>query len=402
MPPARAHDCTWIRCQPANRATATRMTAVAAPPTRNNLVRWLNGSSRAGELGIVNEVMNDGRAVRVRLDSGEEHTFVWPNDRLDRVMFAPGQQFGSLSDSEDGVVAIARERLGNLWYLVSMPGGVQKTVMESGLRPATISDLFERLLQGTLHNARSTNLRVVATRLQYANRYDELSSLSNSRVEIKPHQVAVVHRVSTAFPHRFLLADEVGLGKTIEAALIIKELKAREVAPRVLVLAPPNIVSQWQFELKSKFNLIFAHYTKSTIDYLRANNPGENVWTLNDNVIASSTFAAWDESRRKEIALAGWDLVIIDEAHHARRTYDGDGRYSATNLYSLAQALSDQTGGGASNLLFLTATPMQLATFELYSLVELLDPTLFADFGDFEQHRTSLAGLNATADLVRR
>src|SRR5205823_4475602 len=86
----------------------------------------------------------------------------------------------------------------------------------------------------------------------------------------------------------------------------------------------------------------------------------------------------------------------------ARRTYDGDGRYSATNLYSLAQALSDQTGGGASNLLFLTATPMQLATFELYSLVELLDPTLFADFGDFEQHRASLAGLNATADLVRR
>src|SRR5437763_5141849 len=216
MPPARAHDCTWIHCQLANRRTATRMTAVAAPPTRNNLVRWLNGSSRAGELGIVNEVMNDGRAVRVRLDSGEEHTFVWPNDRLDRVMFAPGQQVRSLSDREDGVVAIARERLGNLWYLVSMPGGVQKTVMESGLRPATISDPVELLRQGTLHEARSTNLRVVATRLQYANRYDELSSLSNSRVEIKPHQVAVVHRVSTASPPRFLLAHESGLAKTIE------------------------------------------------------------------------------------------------------------------------------------------------------------------------------------------
>jgi len=110
------------------------------------------------------------------------------------------------------------------------------------------------------------------------------------------------------------------------------------------VLAPPNIVSQWQFELKTKFNLIFSQYTKATIDYLRANNPGDNVWTLNDNVIASSTFAAWDETRRKEIALAGWDLVIVDEAHHARRTYEGDGRYGYTNLYTLTQALSDENG----------------------------------------------------------
>lgn len=274
--------------------------------------------------------------------------------------------------------------------------------MESGLRPALVTDPVELLRRGVVHDARSTNLRIVATRLQYAHRYDELSSLSNSRVEIKPHQVAVVHRVTTSFPHRFLLADEVGLGKTIEAALTIKELKARGVASRVLVLVPSNIVSQWQFELKTKFNLVFSHYTRATVDFLGASNPGENVWTLNDNVIASTTFAAHDEVRRQEIAVAGWDLVVLDEAHHARRIWQGGGRYSTTNLYTLTQALSDPTNGGAANLLLLTATPMQLDTFELYSLLELLDPTLFPDFGDFEQHRAALAGLNTTADAIRR
>lgn len=155
-------------------------------------------------------------------------------------------------------------------------------------------------------------------------------------MEIKPHQVAVLHRVASTYPHRFLLAVEVGLGKTIEAGLIIKELKARGVANRVLVLAPSGIVSQWQFDLKTKFNEVFAHYNRATIDYLTANNPGENVWALNGNVIASTSYVSWDEDRRREIALAGWDLVVIDEAHHARRTWrtpDGVARRLVTTPY---------------------------------------------------------------------
>jgi hypothetical protein len=149
------------------------MTMVAAPAARGNLVRWLNGSSRAGELGVINDVSDDGRHVRVQLDTGEEHTFVWPNDRLERVRFEPGQQVRSVSDREDGVVATAREGLGNFWYFINLPGGVQKTVIESGLRPALIYNPVELLRHGKLHDARSTNLRVVAGRLLYAHRYDK-------------------------------------------------------------------------------------------------------------------------------------------------------------------------------------------------------------------------------------
>ena len=214
--------------------------------------------------------------------------------------------------------------------------------------------------------------------------------------------MAVLHRVASTFPHRFLLADEVGLGKTIEAGLIIKELRARGFADRVLILAPSGIVSQWQYELKTKFNMPFAHYNRATIAFLESENPGENVWSLRDSVITSTSYAAWSEDRRREIALAGWDMVVIDEAHHARRTWQGEHKYTETNLYKLAEMLADPDMGRAQSFLLLTATPMQLHRYELYSLIELLDPALFPTFGDFDEHADALAGLNATTESMRR
>lgn len=364
-----------------------------------NLVRWSN--AREGVLGVVTSVPAGNRIV-VRMDSGEEMTFAWPTSVIERVQFAAGDHVQLRSESGIGVVVGVQPTDGQLVYTVALSGGYTKAVPESGLRPAVMSDPAELLRQGKFASARATNLRLAALRLSYAHQFDELSSLSNSRVEIKPHQVSVVHRVATNYPHRFLLADEVGLGKTIEAGLIIKELKTRGVANRVLILAPSGIVSQWQFELKSKFSQTFAHYNRATMGFLQSQNPGENVWTLTDNVIASTTFAAHDEARRQEIALAGWDLVVIDEAHHARRQWQGETRYTETNLYRLASALADPDMGRALGFLLLTATPMQLHRFELYSLIELLDPALFVNFEDFDKHAGSLAGLNATVDAVRR
>jgi SNF2 family DNA or RNA helicase len=361
-----------------------------------NVVRWVAGAN--GGVGIVVDV-DGGRQVRVRFDTGEENLFAWPNDVLERVRFEPGSKVHLLADDEIGVVSDVTEIEGRLFYAVQLPAGVQKTVLEDGVRAAVITDPLELLRAGTVDSARSVNLRLSATRLLFAHQFDELSSLSNSRVEIKPHQVGVLHRVMTSYPHRFLLADEVGLGKTIEAGLIIKELKARGLANRVLVLAPSGIVSQWQFELKTKFNEIFAHLNGQSVAYLRANHPGDNVWALNENVIASTTYASWDDRRAREIALVDWDLVIVDEAHHARRTLNN---LAGTRLFRLVQELANPEQARSRAMLFLTATPMQLHPFELYSLIELLDPTLFPSYEDFDQHRTELAGLNQTVDAVRR
>jgi len=367
---------------------------------KGSLVKWIEGPS--GSVGVVIEILADGERLRIRFDSGEELTFVWPTDVLEKLIFDPGSSVKVQLNGQVGVVTSSSSTAGLMLYQVSLPDGSQPTIVESGLRPAVITDPLELFRRGQVQNVYSTNLQLTGTRLLFEHRYNELSSLSNSRIEIKPHQVGVVHGVASNYPHRALLADEVGLGKTIEAGLIIKELKARGVANRVLILAPSGIVSQWQLEMRSKFGLIFSQYRRDSVGYLEDNHPGENVWTLNSNIITSTSYASLDENRRREIGLAGWDLVVIDEAHHARRTWQGQSKYTETTLYKLAAMLADPEVGNPTGFLLLTATPMQLHRFELYSLIELLDPALFPSFADFNHHCDSLSGLNHAAEAVRR
>jgi superfamily II DNA or RNA helicase len=365
-----------------------------------NLIRW---NQPGGEtLGVVVRVEAGGRRIIVRLDSAEERTFVWPSEVIERLELPQGEHVRVLSSNTVGVISGVRSHNGILLYQVSLPGGQSPMVMEDGVRPAAITEPIQRLRAGELHSPRSTNLRLAATRLIFAYQHDELSTLGNSRVELKPHQVGVVHRVAESYPHRFILADEVGLGKTIEAGLLIRELLARSVATRILVLAPSGLIGQWQQELKTKFNLSFALFNRDSLAFLSNEHPGENPWTVRDLVIASTSYAAWDPARRHDIASAGWDMVIVDEAHHARRTYQGRNKSSPTNLYRLVEEISDPDLARAQAMLLLTATPMQLHPFELYSLIELLDPALFPTFDDFDEHRQQLRGLNATVERFKR
>jgi ATP-dependent helicase HepA len=185
-----------------------------------------------------------------------------------------------------------------------------------------------------------------------------------------------VHRVITNYPHRFLLCDEVGLGKTIEAGMILKELRARGSAERVLVIVPPNLVRQWQFELKSKFNEPFSILNTDTVRYLQeAHAYSGNPFERYDSVIVSS---AWVSQPKwaKLAAESAWDMVIVDEAHHARVRRSGVHR-EETGLYRVVRDLASPDAFSKRAALFLTATPMQLDAGELYTLIEILDPALF-------------------------
>jgi superfamily II DNA or RNA helicase len=363
---------------------------------RHNLVRWPGGDN--SPVGVVSAV--EGGRVSVRFDDGHERTFAADGEALERVALERGTPVVMPATGDTGTVSAVLENKGIRFYELTTAAGASQHVPESAVRPLVLSDPVERLRAGQLDSARSVNLRLAAVRLRYAYEQDELSSLHASRVEIKPHQVGVVHRVTATYPHRFILADEVGLGKTIEAGLIIRELKARGVARRVLILAPSGLVTQWQTELKDKFNQVFADYRGPLVRALQAQNPQENVWALSDNVVSSTTFAAWDDTRAREIAATGWDLVVVDEAHHARRTRHGD-RLERTRLYRLLELVMDPEQGNASSALFLTATPMQLDPFESYSLIELLDPTLFSSPADFEENRRQLSGLNRAVEALK-
>lgn len=157
-------------------------------------------------------------------------------------------------------------------------------------------------------------------RLLDAFRNDMALGLSNSRVEPQLHQVSVALRALEKSQPRLILADEVGLGKTIEAGLILKELRARMGVDleRVLIVVPAGLVTQWKFELRTKFNEHFLFHDSAEISRIKNDHPNQNPWAVEPNVLCSLHLARLDP-HAEQIAAAPWDLVIVDEAHHARR-----------------------------------------------------------------------------------
>jgi len=204
----------------------------------------------------------------------------------------------------------------------------------------------------------------------------ELSSLSSSKVQIYPHQVSVVHRVCKEGCLRFLIADEVGLGKTIEAGLILKELKTLGWAKKILIVVPANLVNQWKGELKRKFNEDFEKYDYFKEKSLKNDHLGVNPWKINDQIICSIPYAR-NEKRIKEISKTHWDLVIVDEAHHLRKR-----EKHTTKAYHLGEELSQN----CYYLLLLTATPLQLEDYEFVALLELINPEI-SNLEEFRFHK---------------
>lgn len=350
------------------------------------LVRWPAGPG--SPLGVVVGV--DGERVEVRLDgNGEVRVFNARSAGIERV---PLQ--GSVRRLSNGTIGslhaqatVAPPR----WQILVDQRIV--TVAESDLRPYVPDDPGSRILIGRLGTARQFALAVTARRYEIEQMTSDLVSLGESRVAVKPHQVSVVHRVITSYPHRFLLCDEVGLGKTIEAGMVLKELRARGGVGRCIVVAPANLLRQWQFELKSKFNETFSIINSDTVRYLRqsqgfAGNPFE----IHDNVIVSSSWITTEE-RARQASGVSWDMVIVDEAHHARVHVSGR-RREETRLYRVVRDLVSPDAFSKRAALFLTATPMQLHSVELYSLIELLDPALFPTEQHFDRHRRQVQGLS--------
>jgi SNF2 family DNA or RNA helicase len=269
---------------------------------------------------------------------------------------------------------------------VIVQSGDEELFDHADLAPVSVGPADE-IRSHILGDHQPHGLRLRALLLRHAYRYDLRSGLSSARIEPKLHQVFIASRVTGKLQPRMILADEVGLGKTIEAGLILKELRARGLAERVLIVSPASLQYQWQTELKSKFNEDFEVIDSAGAKYL--GSKGSNPFTKRDNVIVSLNFAKLDKQREK-ITEAPWDLVIVDEAHHVRRSLRGK-RIQSTIAYEMVDELKEMVSG----LLLLTATPMQLHHFELFSLVDLVEPGLFASFSDFEQRRRDLPRLNA-------
>ena len=213
----------------------------------------------------------------------------------------------------------------------------------------------------------SSTWRLRAARLATHAGFDRLICLPLVRdMELLEHQIRTAKTVLRRFRGRALLCDEVGLGKTIEAGLILAELRLRGLIRSVLVLVPPSLIEQWQGEMRRKFSLeLISH------DDPAFRERGTAAWNEFDRVIAS-IHTAKREPHRSAILGRQWDLVIVDEAHHLRNRN--------TQLWKFASELQKQF------ILLLTATPVQNNLEELFNLVTLLEPGLLSTAKQFQKH----------------
>ncbi|HOP95700.1 MAG: helicase-related protein [Dictyoglomaceae bacterium] len=212
-------------------------------------------------------------------------------------------------------------------------------------------------------------LVIEATRFKYASLFDPLLAMNVSKIDPLPFQIEAVYGYVLRQPRiRFLIADDPGAGKTIMAGLIIKELKLRRLARRILIVVPGHLKDQWRRELKEKFDEKFTVLDRNTFSATY----GENPWNINDQVITSIDF-----SKQEEILPAlhsvNWDLVVVDEAHKMA-AYSYNNKVSKTQRYKLGEILSKTS----NHLLFLTATPHKGDPENFRLFLDLLMPGFFA------------------------
>lgn len=222
---------------------------------------------------------------------------------------------------------------------------------------AAYARLQEDLRKGRSDTPEWFRLRMEAERVALSPGFDQLLSLDLNNIDEYPHQLSAVLTALRRMRGRALLADEVGLGKTIEAGIILKELLMRGLARRVLILVPASLTIQWQQEMETKFNE----------EFTVADNGDD--WE-GDKIIASIDLAKRPE-HAAEIVARSWDLLIVDEAHRLRNR--------ASQSWKLVNAIKRKY------ILLLTATPVHNELSELYSLVTLLKPGLLKTYRAFRE-----------------
>ncbi|MBI5242660.1 MAG: DEAD/DEAH box helicase [Elusimicrobia bacterium] len=252
------------------------------------------------------------------------------------------------------------------------PGGRQLEVF-SVEDMEIASTVWDRLQAGHFDPPEDYRIKQLAIDLAHSNSGGELSS---SRVELLPHQILLVHDLISSRERRVLVADEVGLGKTVETGMLFRELIARGEARRVLIICPAGLTRLWRQEMADLFKLHFTILGEDFSDY------GPASWESQNRAIASIDAVKRPERLQRLLAAAPWDIIVIDEAHHLTRTRSG-GKVNVTKNYRLADALRNHT----RDFLLLSATPHQGNVYQFWSLIQLLNDQLFPQAEDVARSR---------------
>jgi ATP-dependent helicase HepA len=349
--------------------------------------RWV--SEMQPELGLALIVAAGTQRVQAHFPAaGQTLTYAARNAPLQRVAFSVGDTVHN-QQNQPFVVAKVRNEDGRLIYIDQKGGELSESELSDKI---SFQNPEARLLAGHVDAPRTWRLRQAARRHRHEARSQRVRGLIGGRISLIPHQLYIASEVASRFAPRVLLADEVGLGKTIEACLILHRLHQSGRAGRILILVPDALINQWFVELYRRFQMSFAIYDEERAVSIEAGEGPDNPFFDDQLVICGTTWLAENIQRGGQAAEGDWDLLIVDEAHHLEWSPE-----EASPAYEMVAAIAANTPG----LLLLTATPEQLGRNGHFARLRLLDPDRFSDLDEFIKESDHYQEVSQLADRLR-
>jgi ATP-dependent helicase HepA len=354
--------------------------------------RWVSNTESELGLGIVVDVAN--RRVEISFPAaGERRTYAIENAPISRVRYEIGQK---VSNEENVFIEIAEvlDNGGCLIYSGNTESGENLIYPELCLNSfVQFSKPQDRLFAGQIDKNRAFQLRYETLEHIRHQQQSPVRGLLGPRVQLLPHQLYIASEAASRYAPRVLLADEVGLGKTIEAGLILHQQLISGRTKRVLIILPDSLLHQWLVEMLRRFNLFFTILDEDRCQGLEESGEEDsfpdddlmqaipdmatgdyNPFESAQLVLCTLSFLTKNPNRQKQALAAQWDMLIVDEAHHLLWSES-----EVSKEYQCVESLAKQARG----LLLLTATPEQLGIESHFARLRLLDPDRYYDLEKF-------------------
>ena len=333
--------------------------------------RWISETENSLGLGMITAL--DFRSVTLHFPASDEtRIYSVAQAPLTRIALNKGEQLHHQTGWQ-GEVLDVQEMNGLLFYLVKNAQGEEIIVNEKELSPIiSFSQAKDRLFSAQIDRSEHFALRYQTLLHQQAQFQSPLRRLRGNRAGLIPHQLHIAQEVGNRINPRVLLADEVGLGKTIEAGMILQNQLFAEKVQRVLIIVPETLQHQWLVEMLRRFNLHFSLFDEERCEDFaeQAINP----FSTESLIICALDWLKAHPNRVQQAIEAKFDCLIVDEAHHLAWS---------ENAPSAAYLLVEQLANAIPSVLLLTATPEQLGLESHFARLRLLDPERFYDYQSF-------------------
>jgi ATP-dependent helicase HepA len=347
--------------------------------------RWV--SDGEPELGLGKILTRGNGRIQIEFPAaGESRTYATESAPLRRVKFMPGDRIQDHTGKEMIITSVREHR--NLRIYQTDDGEIPEENLADTM---SFSKPEERLFGGKLDDHADFDLRGEALRRRAEIRASPIQGLAGARMDLIPHQLFIADEVTRRPQPRVLLADEVGLGKTIEACLILHRLILTGRADRVLILVPEPLIHQWFVELLRRFQLSFSLFVEERCEAIEQGEPGCNPYLDSQWVLASVDHLAANPLRAAQAREAGWDILVVDEAHHLEWSPE-----ASSPAYQLVESLAETIHG----LLLLTATPEQLGPEGHFARLKLLDPDRYRELEVFRLETLQYERVADAVDLL--